>query len=195
MDVVAKLKYLRTSPKKVRLVIDLIRGLEVGAAEHQLTFLNKGSSLTVLKLLKSAIANAENNFKLSSDNLYIKTIKVDQGPTLKRWKARAFGRAAEIRKKSSHITIILSEIKPTDKKTSKSKATTKKDSKKKDEKKTIKGKTSKTKQPVVGYDDIKQESKFDKEDTDIDTKVENQSKPTATNNKVQDKFSRKLGER
>ena len=193
MDVVAKLRYLRTSPKKVRLVIDLIRGLEVGAAEHQLTFLNKGSSLTVLKLLKSAIANAENNFKLSADNLYIKKITADQGPTLKRWKARAFGRASEIRKKSSHITIVLGEIKPTDKKKDKvaDKKVTNKDSKKT----TSKGKTTKTKQPVVGYDDIKHESKFDKEDKDIDTKVENESKPTSTNNKAQDKFSRKLGER
>ncbi|XOU94508.1 MAG: 50S ribosomal protein L22 [Candidatus Kerfeldbacteria bacterium] len=191
MEVVAKLRYLRTSPKKVRLVIDLIRGLEVTAAEHQLTFLNKGSSLTVLKLLKSAIANATNNFKLSEDNLYIKKITVDQGPTLKRWSARAFGRASEIRKKSSHITIVLDEIKPSTKKTDKDGKVTKKATKK-----TItKTKDKKTKQPVVGYDDIKQESKFDKEEKDIDTKGENQSKPISTNNKAQDKFSRKLGER
>ena len=70
----------------------------------------------LVKLIKSAIANAENNEKLKKDNLFIKEVKVDQGPSLKRWRARAFGRAAGILKKSSHVTIILEEKVPTEKK-------------------------------------------------------------------------------
>jgi len=105
----AKLRYLRQSPRKVRLVADLIRGLDVKVAQNQLRFLNKKATLPVLKLLESAIANAENNFQLQKDNLYIQEIRVDQGPTLGRWMPKAFGRATPIRKKTSHITIILSE--------------------------------------------------------------------------------------
>jgi len=113
MEVKAKLRFLRMSPKKVRLVADVIRGLSVTKAGHQLEFSSKKSSRPLLKLLNSAIANAENNFKLERDNLFVKTITVDQGPTLMRWRPRAFGRATPIRKKSSHINIILGEIKPT----------------------------------------------------------------------------------
>lgn len=109
MEVSAKLKYLRISPRKVRLVTNLIKGLDVKEAEHQLQFLPKRAAKPVLKLLKSAIANATNNFNLNTDNLYVYQIKVDQGPTLLRYMPRARGVANEIRKKSSHITIILKE--------------------------------------------------------------------------------------
>lgn len=115
MEVKAKLRFLRMSPKKVRLVVDLIRGMNVNDAIHQLQFNPKAASNPLLKLLNSAIANAENNFKLDNNNLFIKKITVDQGPTLHRWKPRAFGRATEIRKRSSHIIIVLDEIVPSKK--------------------------------------------------------------------------------
>jgi len=111
MEVKASLKYLRTSPRKVRLVTDLIKGLPVQNAEAQLNHLSKKSSLPVLKLLKSAVANAENNFQLDKSNLYIKIARVDEGPALKRWRARARGSAYTIKKRTSHIFIILDEIK------------------------------------------------------------------------------------
>jgi large subunit ribosomal protein L22 len=111
MEVKASLKYLRTSPRKVRLVTDLIKGLPVKNAEDQLAHFSKKSSLPVLKLLKSAIANAENNFQLDKSNLYIKIARVDEGPALKRWRARARGSAYTIKKRTSHVFIILDEIK------------------------------------------------------------------------------------
>ncbi|TAK04996.1 50S ribosomal protein L22 [Patescibacteria group bacterium] len=112
MDVHASLRYLRMAPRKVRLVIDVIRGMSVIEAETRLTFLPKAAALPVIKLLRSAAANAEHNFKLSRETLYVKTITVDGGPTLNRWRARAMGRAAPIRKRTSHITLILSDEKP-----------------------------------------------------------------------------------
>lgn len=109
MEVKAKLRHLRQSPRKVRLVADVIKGLDVQVAQNQLQFLNKRAVRPVLKLLNSSIANAENNFQLKKDNLYIKDIRVDQGPTTPRWKPRAFGRATPIKKKTSHVVIVLSE--------------------------------------------------------------------------------------
>ncbi|MFH1047564.1 MAG: 50S ribosomal protein L22 [Patescibacteria group bacterium] len=109
MEVIAKVRRLRMSPRKVRLVADMVRGLDVTVAEAQLTFLNKAAARPVLKLIRSAKANAEHNFKLTGDGLYIKTIMVDGGPTLHRWMPRAFGRATPIRKRTSHITVILDE--------------------------------------------------------------------------------------
>jgi large subunit ribosomal protein L22 len=109
MEVKAFARRIRMSPKKVRLVADIVRGLDVAAAEAQLTFLNKAAARPVLKLIRSAKANAEHNFKLAGEGLYIKTIYVDGGPTLHRWMPRAFGRATPIRKRTSHITIVLDE--------------------------------------------------------------------------------------
>lgn len=109
MEVTAKLRHFRTSPRKSRLVADTIRGLDVEIAQNELSFLNKRVAKPILKLLQSAIANAENNFQLKRNNLFIKEIRVDEGPVLKRWKPRAFGRAAQIKKRTSHITIILGE--------------------------------------------------------------------------------------
>lgn len=119
MEVKAKARYIRMSPRKVRLVIDVIRGLSVNDARAQLMVMKKAAAEPVRKLLESAIANAEHNFNLNADELYVKRIMADGGPTLGRWRARAFGRAAPIRKRTSHISIILE---PRVKKTVNSKA-------------------------------------------------------------------------
>jgi len=116
MQVKAKLKFIRISPKKVRLVAGLIRGLDVEEAIVQLQFSKKNASLSLGKLLKSAIANAEENNELKRDNLFIKEVLVEEGPTLKRWMPKAMGRATPIRKRASHITVTLEEKIPTIKK-------------------------------------------------------------------------------
>lgn len=107
MEVKAKARYIRMSPRKVRLVVDLIRGLNVQEAKAQLSFSKKAAAEPVLKLLNSAIANATHNFNMEASDLYVKTITADGGPTLKRWRPRAFGRAGAIRKRTSHINIVL----------------------------------------------------------------------------------------
>jgi len=113
MQTKAKLRYLRMSPKKVRLVADLIRGMQVEKALDQLNFLNKAASQPLTKLVNSAVSNAVNNFELVKENLFIKEIRVDQGGILKRWKPRAHGRATPIRKRMSHVLLVLDEIDPT----------------------------------------------------------------------------------
>jgi large subunit ribosomal protein L22 len=115
MEIKAKGKYLKISPKKARLVIDLIRNKDASEALDYLKFIPKKASHLIAKVLKSAISNAEHNFNLKKENLFIKEIFINQGPVLKRWRARAFGRAAEIRKKSSHLEIILKEKVPSPK--------------------------------------------------------------------------------
>jgi len=112
MDVHAIAKYVRMSPRKVHLVTGMLRGLKVDAARTQLAFLPKAAALPVLKVLNSAAANAVNNFKLDESELIIKTATADQGPALKRWRARAMGRAAPIKKRTCHITIVLTDGKP-----------------------------------------------------------------------------------
>ena len=112
MKVDAKLNYLRISPRKVRLVADLIRGRRVSEAENRLQFTSKRATKPMAKLLKSAVSNAEHNFDLKKDNLYISEIRVDEGPTLKRWRPRARGATNQIQKKTSHITIVLEEVEP-----------------------------------------------------------------------------------
>lgn len=109
MIVTAKLRHFGMSPRKVRLVADAIRGQDVLAAQNQLSFINKRVAQPLLKLLNSAMANAENNFKLKRSNLYISELRVDEGPTLKRWQPRAMGRATPINKRTSHVTMILDE--------------------------------------------------------------------------------------
>lgn len=104
-------KHVRISSRKVKTVIDLIRGLGVSEAKAVLMGTPKGASEPVAKLLNSAIANAENNMNLSSDALFVAEIYADQGPTLKRYRPRAQGRATRIRKRTSHITIILDQVK------------------------------------------------------------------------------------
>ena len=103
------LNNLRIAPRKVRLIANLIKKSPALEAEIQLKFQNKRAALPMLKLLKSAIASAANNFNLASENLYISNILVDEGPMLKRFRPRAFGRAGAIHKKTSHITLILEE--------------------------------------------------------------------------------------
>jgi len=103
------LNNLRIAPRKTRQIADLIRGLSVEEAERQLKFQSKRAALPILKLLKSGIASAVNNFNLSPDNLYISSIFVGEGPMLKRFRPRAFGRAGAIHKKTSHITLVLEE--------------------------------------------------------------------------------------
>ena len=95
------------SPRKVRLVAHMLKNMSVYKAENQLKFLPKRATEPLLKLLKSAVANAENNFNLKKDNLYIAKITVDGGPVLKRMRPRAFGRAAQILKRTSHVNLIL----------------------------------------------------------------------------------------
>ncbi len=105
----ASLKYTRVSAQKARLVADLVRGKGVSQALKTLQFLNKKSALLILKLVESAVANAEQTNKIDLDRLYVQTITVDQGPVLKRFMPRAQGRAFGIRKKTSHINVVLGE--------------------------------------------------------------------------------------
>ncbi len=141
MEVTAKANNIRMSPRKVRLVIDVIRGMDVMRAQTQLQFIKKSACLPVLKLLNSAIANAEHNFHFGKESLYVKTVTADGGPVLKRWTPKAFGRSAPIRKRTSHITIILAER---SKKIEKNKVIIAKDP----GKKTVKEKTSSKKSVV-----------------------------------------------
>ena len=107
MLIKASLNYLHISPRKVRLLADLIRRQKATQARDFLNFCVKRGALPVKKLLESAIANAKNNFELKEDDLFIKEIKVDEGPKMKRWRARSRGRAMPIQKKTSHVTIVL----------------------------------------------------------------------------------------
>ena len=110
MKVSAKLNYIRISPRKVRIMTSLIKGLDGCEAVSQLERTVKRSSVPLRKLLQSAMSNGENNFGIDKDNMYVHEVKVGEGPTLKRWMPRAFGRAAQIRKRTSKIEIILEEI-------------------------------------------------------------------------------------
>jgi large subunit ribosomal protein L22 len=116
MEITAKLNYLRIAPRKMRLLVDLIRGEKIEKAITLLDFSIKKGSKPLKKVLEQAVANAENNFQLEKPSLYISKITIDEGPKLKRWRARARGRAARIEKKTSHITLILSEVKERKKK-------------------------------------------------------------------------------
>jgi large subunit ribosomal protein L22 len=119
MEISAKLNNLRISPRKVRLVVDLVRGMETAKAIGQLNFSRKKSAKPLIKLVNSAIANAVNNFDLDKDNLFIKEIKVDESQTLKRWMPRARGRATPLRKRGSHVSIVLDELVVSGKKSAK----------------------------------------------------------------------------
>lgn len=109
MEARAKLSYARISSRKVKIVIDLIRNKSVSTAMGILKNTPKAASEILIKLLESAIANAENNNNMDVNNLYIAEIYANQGPTLKRIRPRAQGRAFRIRKRTSHITIVLKE--------------------------------------------------------------------------------------
>jgi len=109
MEARAVAKYIRVSPQKARLVIDLIRGKNVSDALGVLNLNTKAISRDISKVLKSALSNAENTKKLDVDRLYVKRAYVDQGPSSKRMQARAMGRGYTIIKRASHITIVLDE--------------------------------------------------------------------------------------
>lgn len=109
MEVKASLKFARIGAQKARLVADLIRGKDVNEAIRTLTFLEKKSGGLFKKLLESAVANAENRNVIDVDNLFVKTVYVDQGPSMKRFRPRAQGRAFMVKKKMSHINLILDE--------------------------------------------------------------------------------------
>jgi large subunit ribosomal protein L22 len=106
----ASLRHLRTSPTKVREVLGLIRGREIDDARERLRFSTRGPAGEVLKLLDSAVANAESNQSLPEDELFVARAYADEGPTLKRWRPRARGRGTRIRKRTSHVTIVLSRF-------------------------------------------------------------------------------------
>ena len=112
MEIKASSNYLRMAPRKLRLVAELISGMNIQEAERELKFLNKRAAGPILKLLNSAIANAKNNFgfdQKKTNSLYIKKIVVDEGPKLKRWMPVARGITHPIQKKTSHIALILDE--------------------------------------------------------------------------------------
>jgi large subunit ribosomal protein L22 len=109
MEVKASLKYARVGAQKARLVVDAIRGKDVSQALKDLEFLNKKTAILVKKLLKSAVANATDKKTIDIDNLFVKSVSVDAGPVLKRFRPRAQGRAFGVRKKTSHINLVLSE--------------------------------------------------------------------------------------
>lgn len=111
MEAKAVAKHLRITARKARLVTDLIKGKDVDTAVAILKSTPKKAAKMVEKVLNSAAANAENNHDMFVDDLYVKRAFVDEGPTMKRWKARAQGSASPINKRTSHITIVVSDTK------------------------------------------------------------------------------------
>jgi len=166
MEVIAKLNYLRISARKVRLVADLIRGKKVEKAQNILKFVSKRATLPLAKLLKSAMANAKNNFGLDENNFYISKILVNDGPKLKRFMPRARGQAYEIQKKTSHIVLVLKEIEET--------------ADLKNKQKIAKGRAGKTEEIKEKTEDrkpeIKKEAKF--KFKDLKTMKKSEIKPT-----------------
>ena len=107
MEIKAQLRHLRISPRKVRALAKPLRGLSLREAQTQLDYFHRGASEPLRKLIASAAANAQNNFHLDKSSLYISKITVDSGPSRKRMRARAQGRAAQILKRTSHVTVLL----------------------------------------------------------------------------------------
>jgi large subunit ribosomal protein L22 len=109
----AQVRHVRSSAYKAREVLDLIRGLHVDDADGVLEFTDRAIAVEIRKVLASAVANAENNDEIDPNELYVSACYADEGPTLKRWRPRARGRATRIRKRTCHITIIVSRMDPT----------------------------------------------------------------------------------
>jgi large subunit ribosomal protein L22 len=129
MEATAKLKYLRITPRKVRAVANLIRGQKVGQALAQLAYVEKRAAEPVAKLLRSAVANAEQAAKggaFDADKLVVKELMVDQGPSLRRFMPRAMGRAFKVLKKTSHISLTVADDVKAEKKVTKKQAGAKK---------------------------------------------------------------------
>jgi large subunit ribosomal protein L22 len=112
MEATARARHLRTSARKARRVVDLIRGRHVEDARRILKFSPLGAAKTVGKILDSAVANAEQAPGVIPENLVVKAAWVDEGPTLKRFRPRAYGRATRIRKRTAHITLVVESIEP-----------------------------------------------------------------------------------
>jgi len=109
MDVRAQHKYIRMTPRKVRLVVDTVRGKQVKQALDILKFMNRAAARAVAAVVKSAAANAEQNNHMDPDDLYIADIRADEAPTAKRWQPGPRGRAKPILKRASHITVVVRE--------------------------------------------------------------------------------------
>lgn len=109
MEAKAIAKKVRIAPRKVRLVVDLVRGKDLGTAIAILRLTPKAASVAVEKVIKSAAANAVTNYKMDQEKLYVKEIRVDEGPTYKRYLPRAKGSASSLLKRTSHINVVLSE--------------------------------------------------------------------------------------
>jgi len=109
MEIRAKARFVRISPQKIRLIMGQVRGKKVEEALNLLSFAPQRGAGILKKLLDSAVANAQQNADMDVDALYIATVYADEGPTLKRWRPRAQGRATRIRKRTSHLTVILGE--------------------------------------------------------------------------------------
>ena len=107
MEITAKLRHLHLSPRKVRLVANMVKGMEGAEAERELEHRTRRAAGPLLKLMRSAMANARHNFQLSGRRLTVKSIRVDPGPTATRYRPRAFGRTAPLRRRTSHVTLIL----------------------------------------------------------------------------------------
>ncbi len=107
----AHARYVRISPRKIRLIMDEVRGKRVEEALKVLSFMPKKGAKILKKLIESAVANAQENHNLDVDQLRIAQLYANEGPMLKRWRPRALGRATMIRKRTSHLTVVLEEIK------------------------------------------------------------------------------------
>ena len=175
MDVRAKARYVRVSPRKVRLVLDAVRNLNPEKAVIHLSLMPQKAARPVRKLISSAIANAENNFKLNKGDLQIKSLVADEGPTLKRWRPRAFGRAAMIRKRTSHISVILTDGKEeaVEKKEVKKDVQVKADEKK--DKEVVEKKTTK-KPENTKKKTVKEDKKLPKKETKTENKAKKETK-------------------
>ncbi len=109
MEVTAKARYIRMSPRKARLVADMVRGTDVSTALQYLKYTAKSAAPVLAKVIASAAANADNEQGLDADQLYIKKVTVDGGPTLKRYRPAPMGRAQRIRRRTCHIRVVLDE--------------------------------------------------------------------------------------
>jgi len=109
MEVTAKARYIRMSPRKARLIADMVRGSDVSPALQLLKYTAKSAAPVLAKVIESAVANADNNLGLDADQLYIKKVAVDGGPALKRFRAAPMGRAQRILRRTCHIRVVLDE--------------------------------------------------------------------------------------
>lgn len=177
VEVKAAARFVRMSPKKVRLIIDQIRGKSVVAADHYLQFVQRTAAQPVSKLLKSAVANAEHNFNLDTKDLVVKQVTANEGPIIKRYRPRAFGRAGMIRKRTTHIEMTLTST------TGAKSATVKKP------------KAAPEQAKPVAADKVEKGEKKEKTTSDIATSRASSAKVSGSNDKgfLKKVFNRKTG--